>query len=383
MNSFSEQVARRLRESKVELSKQWLEQLAEIVPTGDSLPTERLLDRLPTLLEEIAGCISSPSDPAGEVSSKVLEEAAELGRLRHRQKASVRQILREFDLLARILEEFAVGEQQLANATPAGAAVEVVCRIDRAMRVLTQATVDTFISEYAATIDRQRQHLEDFNRMLSHELRGPMNTLRIVAALLAERDPVSADERKTLIDLIQGSVERSCALLQDLEALAGFRGHDDSPAGREVALDGALRAVADRLAGLAAANDVEIVVDDAAPSVTVDIRTLELALTNLIGNAIKYCDRGKDRRWVRVTASIGDDSQLRLAISDNGTGIAREDLPKVFERFFRGKRTRAIEGTGLGLAIVREAVQSLGGSVDVTSEIGEGTRFTIALPLTG
>lgn len=384
MSSFNEHVARRLRDARIALSREWLKQLSDILPVDerDIFPSEKLLDHVPALLEEIAAYLSAPAENAVEVSSPVLHKAGELGRLRHEQNASVHQILREFDILTSILEGFAVGELNSEGIDPnAAEAVDVVRRINRAMRVLMQATVDTFISEYSATIGRQRQHLEDFNRMLSHEMRGPMNTLRIVAALLAEKDAATPEERKTLIDLIQGSVDRTYALLVGLEALAGFRRDDSSPAIQEVDLGGSLRNLADQLGEAAAANAVEITIVEPTLTVTLDIGKLELAVTNLIGNAIKYCDPGKPARWVRVESRIDDAGRLEVVVSDNGVGIDGEDLPRIFDRFFRGRRAGVVPGTGLGLVIVHECVHSLGGEIDADSAVGEGTRFTIRIPL--
>jgi len=105
---------------------------------------------------------------------------------------------------------------------------------------------------------------------------------------------------------------------------------------------------------------------------------LARALGNLVENAVKYTREGGS---VRVSAS--DETQrVVVVIEDNGLGISQEDLPRIFERFYRSDRSRSREmgGTGLGLSIVKHIVQAHGGTVDVNSRLGAGSKFTVSLP---
>jgi two-component system phosphate regulon sensor histidine kinase PhoR len=116
------------------------------------------------------------------------------------------------------------------------------------------------------------------------------------------------------------------------------------------------------------------------PTLTADIdpRQLEQALINLISNAIQYSDDGKS---VRVLAeAVGD--EIRLSVIDRGCGIEAKHLPRIFERFYRvdSARSRATGGTGLGLSIVKHVALAHGGRVDVTSSLGQGSTFMIAIP---
>ncbi len=117
---------------------------------------------------------------------------------------------------------------------------------------------------------------------------------------------------------------------------------------------------------------------DAAPElppVQGDVNHLLQVMTNLIANAINYTPAGE----VRITSSVEPDCVL-VEVRDTGLGIALEDLPHLFERFYRGQRTRHVTGTGLGLAIVKEIVEAHGGRIEASSEVGVGSTFRVSLP---
>lgn len=107
---------------------------------------------------------------------------------------------------------------------------------------------------------------------------------------------------------------------------------------------------------------------------------LDEIFTNLVSNAVKYTPRNG---LVRINLSMKGEDQILFEVSDTGIGISKEDIPRLFTEFFRADNAKAIEenGTGLGLVIVKEVVDRLGGSIEVESKIGEGTRSTCILPL--
>jgi len=118
---------------------------------------------------------------------------------------------------------------------------------------------------------------------------------------------------------------------------------------------------------------------DNLPRVRADRRAVEHVLTNLIDNAVKYTREGGEIRL----ATGATDGVVTIDVSDNGIGIPLEDQPRIFERFYRVDRSRSREmgGTGLGLSIVKHVVQSHGGTIDVESALGSGSRFSIRLPI--
>ena len=118
---------------------------------------------------------------------------------------------------------------------------------------------------------------------------------------------------------------------------------------------------------------------DSAVSLRMNSRLLEQAVTNLLINAIKY---SHERGEIRIKASHGN-GEVAICVTDFGCGIAKEHLPRLFERFYRSDkaRSRKLGGTGLGLAIVKHIVQAHGGTVAVESEVGRGSTFTLRLPV--
>jgi two-component system phosphate regulon sensor histidine kinase PhoR len=124
---------------------------------------------------------------------------------------------------------------------------------------------------------------------------------------------------------------------------------------------------------------VHVTVDCPAIEIVADRSRLSTALSNLIDNAIYYNKRGGQ---IRVVADLQGNT-LKLSVADTGYGIPSEELPRIFERFYRvdKSRTRDSGGTGLGLSIVKHAVESQGGTISVTSRPGSGSTFTIRLPV--
>ena len=112
------------------------------------------------------------------------------------------------------------------------------------------------------------------------------------------------------------------------------------------------------------------------PPIIGDAERLERATVNLIHNAVKFTPAGGS---VHVSASF-DGGAVVVKVSDTGVGIAPEDLPRIFERFYKGDRARGAGGTGLGLAVVKHTVEAHGGTVSVQSEPGHGSTFTFSIP---
>ena len=136
-----------------------------------------------------------------------------------------------------------------------------------------------------------------------------------------------------------------------------------------------------RLRPIARKKDVEVVFESMRPVVAeVDEVKMTLIMTNLVENAIKY---NKEHGWVKVELDA-DHQYFTFCVSDSGMGIPEESLPHIYERFFRVDKShsREIGGTGLGLAITKNAVLMHRGSITVTSVEGEGTSFTVRIPLT-
>lgn len=386
---FADLIAGRMRAEHRAIATRWLNQLLELLPVEaiEVFPSGTLLDHIPALVREIATYLRAPDEEAIAANAAVLMKAQDLGRLRHAQHASVHQVVQEFRLLGSILIVFVKEETVRLNLRPDPVdCLELVRRLNECVGVLLQTTVDTFIGAYTETIEQQTTRLEGFNRMVSHELRQPLGTLRYAIELLkVEGDPHT--DRDRWWALLEKSVARLTDLTQKLEALSRLRSQEDNPQLQRVSVTALGHEVERQLAEMAEARGVAIRVAEDLPTLTIDTGRLELVLVNLVSNAIKYSDPAKDVRFVEIAAGPPTATgEPVMCIRDNGLGIARRDLPVIYGRFFRAHSERdgelPTEGPGLGLSIVADCLNALGGHIAVESTVGEGTTFSVMLPAT-
>jgi len=219
----------------------------------------------------------------------------------------------------------------------------------------------------------------DFVSKVSHELRTPLTSIRLFADMLSADDG-SAEDRTTCLE---GIVRESERLQRQIERLLGW-GRMEAGQYRfdRQALDpGELleRAVATFTSSAQGRTvSVAIEVQRPLPPVEGDSGALIDALLNLLGNAAKYS--GTDARIVAGAQAVG--RWVRLFVRDNGVGIPKPEQRRIFQKFYRvdERLSHAVEGTGLGLAIVHHIVQAHGGRVEVESEPGQGSTFTMVLP---
>jgi two-component system phosphate regulon sensor histidine kinase PhoR len=146
---------------------------------------------------------------------------------------------------------------------------------------------------------------------------------------------------------------------------------------RALDLESVISGLLSTSAGLMDVGRVKIAIPAGCPPVLADSDRLERIMTNLISNALKY---STPHTTVRVRAETID-TQMRISVADAGAGIPGEEIPRLFERYYRVKRTRGGEGLGLGLYITRALVEAHGGTISVESEVGKGSTFSFTLPL--
>ncbi len=226
-------------------------------------------------------------------------------------------------------------------------------------------------------IRRAETMRRDFVANVSHEFKTPLTSIRGYAETLlsgAKDDPKIAADFLRTIERNAGHLE---ALVSDLLTLGKLEA--EVPATKErfdlkPLID---EQVASRMKTFRE-RDIQVRVECPALEVQADRSRLSTALANLVDNAIHYNKPGGE---VRISAEMHDGA-LNLAVSDTGYGIPSEELPRIFERFYRVDKARARDsgGTGLGLSIVKHAIESQGGTIGVTSRLGAGSTFTIRLP---
>jgi signal transduction histidine kinase len=393
-------MSQRMNAERIVLAERWLARLRELLPVtaNEVFPSEQLLDHIPSLVDEIAAYLAAPADQEIAANASVMDKARELGMLRHEQRASAHQLLHEYEILGEILEAFLIEETIRRSLQPSvSECFDVQRRLTRAVRVLMRTTVDTFISEYTATIQEQTERIKAFNRAASHELRSPIGTLMFAAALL-EKQVVRENPHRLakVAATVRASADRLSWLVENLQRIARMSEPIDVPSQQQVELTPLAEEVARQLQEMAASRRVAIRVASDLPTLVADPARLELVLLNLVGNAIKYSDPEKPESFVEIAQArravdaadggVTAETECTICVRDNGLGIAEADKPAIFDRFFRAHahmdQELGVTGTGLGLAIVIDCVQALGGSIRCESHAGEGTSFFITLPLT-
>jgi signal transduction histidine kinase len=388
-DAFAATIAARIDAERYALAARWLDRLVALIPVGpnDVFPTETLLDHVPKLIEQIAKFLAAPENEIA-TDTFVVAEARELGELRHQQQASVHQLLREYELLRNILGTFVGEEARRLRLDPDYEQVLLALqRIDRAVALLTQTTVNTFVERYTATIEEQTRQLKAFNQMVSHELRQPLAALQMASTLLQRTEGDADDERtRRLVTAVERNVTRLSELMTTITKMTtGDMADESKPGTQRVSLTDVAREASRQLRDMAVSREVRVVVAPDLPEVTVDVGRLELILTNLLSNAIKYSDPAKSDRFVEVLPVQSDESGSGFQVRDNGLGMTAEQLQRVFTPFFRAhanlEQTHHIEGLGLGLSIVRDCVDAIGASIEVVAAPNEGTTFTVTLPV--
>lgn len=228
----------------------------------------------------------------------------------------------------------------------------------------------------------QRERAEamrrDFVANVSHEIRSPLTVVSGFIETMGSL-PLTEVERKRVLMLMSQQTQRMQTLVADLLTLAQLEGSPRPPSDRWTPLAKLMaQAQSDGTALSAGRHTLQF---PEVPNVQLAGGEAELlsALTNLVNNAVRYTPEGG-----RVTVSwrVRDDGSGVITVADTGIGVEREHIPRLTERFYRvdGSRSRDTGGTGLGLSIVKHVVQRHGGELDVTSEIGKGSRFSLILP---
>ena len=228
-------------------------------------------------------------------------------------------------------------------------------------------------------IDQVRR---DFVANVSHELRTPLSILRGYIETLLDTPETSRKELSRILRVMERHSKRLDLLVDDLLTLAQLESANPNLQLVDIDLANFFREVIRDWEKKLATKELNLIVDvpvDLA-AIRADRVRLQEALYNLLDNAVKY---SREHGEIRLIARRRDE-EIVLSVSDDGVGIAEEDLPRIFERFYRADKARTAEnirGTGLGLAIVKHIAQLHGGRVEAESETEKGTTIRVVLPV--
>ncbi|NEJ72154.1 ATPase [Rhizobium phaseoli] len=252
--------------------------------------------------------------------------------------------------------------------------------------------LEEMVADRTAEIERQREELDrllvherqvnalqrQFVAMASHEFRTPLAIIDAAAQRLCRSTTnVSGDYVHEKAGVIRSAVVRMVDLMESILASGRLETGQITLKRSEGDLKALLVTCCDRQRHLSRSHLFHLDLESMPDLLTFDRSAMEQVFTNLISNAVKYSPNAPD---IYVRARV-EEKMIQIAISDSGIGMDADDLPKLFQPYYRARSATGIAGTGIGLNLVKQVVQLHGGTVEVTSEVGKGTTFTILLPI--
>ena len=323
----------------------------------------------------------------GTISGVILVSASVDSLLRIRDTLQTKGLLIQLALAAVIVMLSVVASVVLVK--PLG-------KITHSMEDLLKGDVEEIVSvsDYTETkaisdaynnmirrIRKQEESRQEFVSNVSHELKTPLTSMKVLAdSLTVQGDQVPVELYREFMEDIAADIDRENKIINDLLSLVKMDKKNVDLNIQSININDLLELILKRLRPIAAESDIELVFESFRPVVAeVDEVKLTLALSNLIENAIKY---NVESGWVHVSLNA-DHKFFYVKVADSGIGIPEEDQERIFERFYRVDKShsREIGGTGLGLAITRNAILMHRGAIKVYSKPGEGTTFTVRVPL--
>jgi two-component system phosphate regulon sensor histidine kinase PhoR len=281
------------------------------------------------------------------------------------------------DLLSRVIVTHESIKQRMQLAAADGRAFEV----QAAPLALRSRRGAIAILHDITDLERLERIRKDFVANVSHELRTPLTAIRGYAETLLDGALEDQENNRKFLEVIRAHAIRLNNIASDLLVLSELESGQVAAAPEPVPIHAALEAAIRTLESEARVRGVSMHIGELGAGHVIGHRIrLEQAFVNLLDNAVKFNRPGGE---VRVETSRTPEAKARIAISDTGIGIPSEDLPRIFERFYRvdKARSREVGGTGLGLSIVKHVIERMNGSVTVESQLGKGSVFTVLLPL--
>ncbi|QSY93039.1 ATPase [Rhizobium bangladeshense] len=252
--------------------------------------------------------------------------------------------------------------------------------------------LEEMVADRTAEIERQREELDrllvherqvnalqrQFVAMASHEFRTPLAIIDAAAQRLCRSTTnVSGEYVHEKAGVIRSAVVRMVDLMESILASGRLETGQIILKRSEGDLKALLVTCCDRQRELSPSHVFHLDLQPFPDRLTFDRGAMEQVFTNLISNAVKYSPNAPD---IYIRARV-DEKMVQIAIADSGIGMDADDLPKLFQPYYRARSATGIAGTGIGLNVVKHVVELHGGTVEVTSELGKGTTFTISLPI--
>ena len=246
--------------------------------------------------------------------------------------------------------------------------------------VETEHIADAF-NQVLARMNALDESRQEFVSNVSHELKTPMTSMKVLADSLVQQEDVPVEMYREFMIDIKNEVDRENQIITELLTLVRMDRKDSKLNVKECNVNKMVELILHRLRPIAQKRDIELtMVSMREVYAEIDEVKMIMVITNLVENAVKY---NRDHGKVRVTINA-DPYNFYISVEDTGVGIPQDSLDKIYERFYRvdKSRSREVGGTGLGLSITKSIILQHHGAIDVKSILGEGTKFTVTIPLT-
>ncbi|MGA9377623.1 MAG: sensor histidine kinase [Phormidium sp.] len=378
------------------ITKKWVEavRLDRKISSANHLSGSAIRDHLPEVLRAMASALSHEQESDLEI---IVKDSSFHGVVRAAQGYTPTEIVREYRLLREII--FSSLEPDLQNGT--------VPEVIRAYNMIN-ATIDEAISQcFKSYVDQRLQELQQLQNqaeltnqelsrlvkshqdnlsLLAHELKNPLNSIIGYTELFLRSHNKKTEVRDTVpnlehIERVLRNGRQLLRLINDTLEISRYSAGKIKLSLEPTNVPSLIKNVVELLEPLANEKQLQLVVDcDRAPeTVVTDTLRLQQIITNLLSNAIRYTNTG----IIELNCQKLSAHHWSIKFTDTGVGIAPEDQIHIFEPFFQAKNsdTPWYNGTGLGLAIVSQLVNLMEGKIELTSELGVGSTFTVILPL--
>jgi signal transduction histidine kinase len=386
-----------LIDNKEKIIERWMKKVCEDsqIESTDGLSRPAIMDHLDHVLIALATILSQNREDNFQT---IVEASLNHGILRAEQGYDASEIAREYHLFREVI--FSTLEEYLLKAS----AAEVI----RAMRSI-DSVVDEAIARCFDSYTQQRieelenlqnqlsLHNEELSRFvrtsqenlsfLAHELKSPLTSIigysDLFLRIQRQKDEVkSTHGNLEHIDRVLNSGRKLLRLINNALEISRLESGETKLKLEPINPSELIAEVHHMLKPSLGKKNIEIIVncENSPKTVVTDALKLQQVITNLLSNAIRYTESGT----IEINCETIDESKWKIVVADTGIGISEEDLPNIFNPYYRvapNSKSCVIDGTGLGLAIVSQLIQIIKGEIKVDSELGNGSTFTVILPL--
>lgn len=387
-----------LLEKLDEIIATWIEEVRSDMKldSNKELTHNEIHNALPDILHAIATLLTA--DPLDDEDREFTQHALEHGSVRANQGFDTAEVVREYRILRNVV--LSALEPELCEGT-VPEAIRAVRRIDDVLDSAVLISLDSYVKQRFDTLEHMQTQLlltnQELNRLvqsqkdnlshLAHELKNPLNAILGFSSLLLRKQKQQlTPEAGTSLEIRQ--MERVISNSRQLLRLINNTLEVSRQESQEITLTlenitvpALVQAAIDTLEPAAQSKSLALAINcDRAPAqVSTDSLRLQQVLTNLVSNAIRYTDQGS----VTITCYAVDEEQWAIAVCDTGRGIDPEQQSQIFEPYVRlgDEEDYLPESSGLGLTIVNKLVRILQGRIELVSAVGEGSTFTVFLPV--